>query len=322
MKEELKARLRKVFLEESQSDSSRIRELLPQVREALPSPPVPLMEDLYKSVHKLKGACRAVGLKPAEILGFQVEYLFRQLAEHPVEISSDVFACVEQALEEMWRQIEGYAQSVEIPFPQEVSLRMNEYLQQLGSDQQAELPSVAETDSLEPVPADASPKPPPQKEVDPRLLAAFTAESRELFHALRDALTQLKSVEAPEGVHEPVDAALHAAHTLKGSARVVEMPELSSQAHELESLLKNVLSTERAPHPREVEELESLVLKMEQPLFAESAPQPSDDAAPSSRASENGHMYRVEAQRLEELFNRFSDVLALQTSLAACRTEI
>jgi len=324
--EELKARLRKVFLEESRGDSALIRDLLPKLEAELPRPATALIEEFYKAVHKLKGACRAVGLKAAETLGFQVEYLFRHLAEHPADLSQEGYDDVCAAIDTMVELIEGYARSEEGVLPWGLATRLNQHLKTAGSDQQAELPEAPQEAQASEVSEQPKAQPPPEKpKVDPRLLAAFSSEAKGLFQTLNEALAKLATLEAGEAQTAAVNAALHAAHTLKGSARVVQMPELTAHAHELESQFKDLLEAGKLPEEAQLAEMRKRVVEMELPLFADRSlsPKQNADAKTNEEAvSSPDIMYRVEAERLEELFSRFSDVLALQTSLSGLHARV
>ncbi|NOY44990.1 MAG: hybrid sensor histidine kinase/response regulator, partial [Deltaproteobacteria bacterium] len=71
--------------------------------------------------------------------------------------------------------------------------------------------------------------------VDEKYVKIFLEEAEELLERLGQRLLQLEQDPADREAHR---SAMRLAHTVKGSARMVGLAEVSRQAHELENLLR------------------------------------------------------------------------------------
>ncbi|MGO4570426.1 hybrid sensor histidine kinase/response regulator [Microvirga sp. 2TAF3] len=74
-----------------------------------------------------------------------------------------------------------------------------------------------------------------------QLLAAFDVEHREHLHAIRNALDN-----ADRGSAIDMADVFRRAHSLKGAARAVDLPDVEEVAHQLEALFSQVLEGERS----------------------------------------------------------------------------
>lgn len=79
----------------------------------------------------------------------------------------------------------------------------------------------------------------------------FRIEAHELVDALARGLLELDPTRAPTA--DAVKALLRHAHTLKGAARVVKLPELGDLAHQLEDVLVPLRESPRAPTQDELQ---------------------------------------------------------------------
>lgn len=320
MNEALKAKLRKVFLLESGEDYISLRKQWDLLKSEMPTPACASHEAFFKATHKLKGACRAVGLKAAETIGFQIEYLFRRHSENPSIISNEEVSDVDAAIVQLGDFLKAYSEGDDPAIPLELAHRLNEHMQTAGCSKLAELP--------QPPPKNTEPpKTASKKSIHPRLLAAFKAESVELLENLRAALKRAKSPKDATDWKEAVYSALHAMHTLKGSSHVVEMQELSAVAHKAETLLQDPKMDQIESGSPLLQELDRYATQAEALILGQSATTKAQETkgAPSEASSspteqalkdnEEITSFRIESQRFDGLVENFSDLQILRPDL-------
>ena len=318
MKEELKAKLRAVFLEESSSDLASISSQMTDLRGLLPCPDTDKMEQFYGSVHKLKGACRAVKIPVAERLGHQVEYLFRALAERPSEISAQMFSDVEAGVRHMVEHIEAFGKGGSCPLDVDKVEALNWHLQAVGSEESVDL---AELKALAPA---AEPAP---KQVDPRLIASFSAEAHDLLRVAREELALIGSERDLAKSKFHVEQLLRAAHTLKGGARVVRMDSVGRIAHELGARLAGLADVETvADILASTSVVGGVIDSIEDAFVDHSAISATGEAEPvsASATAESGkavEFHRVDSVRMSELFENYAELLILCPELRNLRSE-
>src|SRR5690606_38063426 len=111
--------------------------------------------------------------------------------------------------------------------------------------EEVEPPVREEITPQQPVPVeDAMPLPPPER--DEELVGIFLEEADEI---LESAGTSLESwMEAPDNLIE-VQSLQRDLHTLKGGARMAEIPELGDLGHELENLYEGLALGNLKPSP-------------------------------------------------------------------------
>src|SRR5690606_35419044 len=111
--------------------------------------------------------------------------------------------------------------------------------------EEVEPPVHEEITPQQPVPVeDATPLPPPER--DEELVGIFLEEADEI---LESAGTSLESwMEAPDNLIE-VQSLQRDLHTLKGGARMAEIPELGDLGHELENLYEGLALGNLKPSP-------------------------------------------------------------------------
>ncbi len=319
---DLKARLREVFRVEAAADMAALREALQGLRTRAPRPPAAEIEAFYRLAHKLKGACRAVNLTVARVAGHQIEYLFRALHESPSDLTTALLDDVAAGLEKMSAAIEAFAAGREEPADSELVARLNRHLEAAGSTQRGELPAASGSGPLPPT-APEPPARPTGPAIHPRILQSFAAEALEIMDGLRAAFARFP--EAPPPVlAELLDDALRRAHTLKGSARVVKMDEVSSLAHELEDALRPLGEDPPGDLAEVLPPAAALLDRLDTALGRATAPEPPAEtpgaAAPATSpetAVETGagRFFRVDMDRMRRLEEAFAEVLVFQPQL-------
>ena len=88
---------------------------------------------------------------------------------------------------------------------------------------------------------------PSEEEIHAMLMAAFQPEAEEHQQIINDMLLQLEE-QGADASGEVLEEIFRSAHTLKGSARAVEMPDVEEVTHHLESLFRAMQKGELAVH--------------------------------------------------------------------------
>lgn len=313
-KAQLAERLREVFRTEALEDLAVLDSAFAEWASAA-APPGKPEEAVYRTAHKIKGACRAVGFAEGQTLGFLLEYLFRTLHENPLPVEGEL-ACDAADLHAAFvTAVRAFVAGEAVTIPPGLVERLNARLAACGSTQRAELPAA------EP------PSPVPRASVNPRLLASFRAEAVELLEALRAALdgAGCGAIDAAAA-----DRALRAAHTLKGAARVVKMNEVSELTHSLEDTLRALGASPTDPGlldaaRQTLREIERAASELDSPSAAGAKSAPSSaPSAPSSAATKppvDGEFFRVERSRLKTIEDTFSELLVALPQVGALADE-
>ncbi|MCG5510804.1 hybrid sensor histidine kinase/response regulator [Ectothiorhodospira lacustris] len=208
-----------VFLEEADEEVARIGEYLPRWR-ADPGNEEALLT-IRRSFHTIKGSGRLVGAHLLGEFAWANENLLNRLIDGQIVPGPDVPALLEAASEmlpHLVAQIRGE------PFPMSRVQSLIQRLQAQGNPA-VDMPPVApepEVPAVEP----SMPEPPePVPRMDPVLLSIFAAETRQHLQTLETLLNDVP----PGAVGLVINPELlRAMHTLNGSARTAEVPEISS----------------------------------------------------------------------------------------------
>ena len=139
-----------------------------------------------------------------------------------------------------------------------------------------------------------------------QLLAAFEVEYREHVDAIRDALQRARAGE-PVNVRE----IFRRAHSLKGAARAVDLPEIEEAAHAMESAFAEVMEQGGQVHlglaGRVTGNLD-VIERRAAAVYNRALPDNSTDAAPSEQAPTE--FLRVNAGRVQQLSTAMHDLSA------------
>ena len=225
---------------------------------------------LQRDLHTLKGGARMAGIKPIGDLAHELENLYEGFASEQFSASDELFALLHRchdALADMIDAVRGSGRCEQAPeLVQAITLFLgggsvvndqpheqlpvesadDDILQQLIDSEDTEQ-TIDVSDTLaEPVVLEEESTPPPQAERDPELVEIFLEEADEILEA---AGTSLESwMEAPDNLIE-VQSLQRDLHTLKGGARMAEIPELGDLGHELENLYEGLAMGSLKPSP-------------------------------------------------------------------------
>lgn len=193
-----------------------------------------LLNAAFRAAHSLKGSARAVELMDIERVAHEAETVLSAARAGKLAFSGEVVDALLASADMIQGLVEGQpANDAAI------------------TALQARLKAVTEPPPVpaKPTPPAKSTKKPPTVTVEPKagessldalmkeLMGMFAIEAVEHIDTLGGALLRLEKEPAPEKKAELINAAFRAAHSLKGSARAVEMLDIEGVAHEAEAVL-------------------------------------------------------------------------------------
>ncbi|MGM0677487.1 MAG: Hpt domain-containing protein, partial [Pseudomonadota bacterium] len=289
-----------IFLEEADEELERIQTWLPRWH-ANPRDEEALAT-LRRSYHTLKGSGRLVG---AELLGefaWANEHLLNRIIDQAIPVDEAVLNLTEASLEalpQLVGQIRGEGDpDINVHALMDRARQLT--LAQEGAPTplpaaesthpaQAEptLPSDADTDTHADTGAEREPR------LDPVLFDIYRTETEQHLHALEELIAQGRR--DAEGL-EVTESLQRTVHTLNGSARAADVPEVSSVCSACERYLRAVGEGE---HPRlpaaSLDELEQMLTHVR--VVLEALLQPAGAWVPDGAALET----RFQALHDEEL---------------------
>ncbi|MCC1495915.1 Hpt domain-containing protein [Alcanivorax sp. 1008] len=225
---------------------------------------------LQRDLHTLKGGARMAGIRPIGDLAHELESLYEGFAAGQFSASDELFVLLHRCHDSLADMVDAIrasgncdqapelveaiasflaggdvaagdeqANSLDQSAPpiEVVDSAEDEILQQLIDSEDAEAVVQPADIPAAPVVLEEESTPPPQAERDPELVEIFLEEADEILEA---AGTSLESwMEATDNLIE-VQSLQRDLHTLKGGARMAEIPELGDLGHELENLYEGL----------------------------------------------------------------------------------
>src|SRR5690606_27555044 len=194
------------------------------------------IETLQRDLHTIKGCARMADVQPIGDLGYELEMLYRQLADGRLRSGETLFELLERSHARVKVQLEAVRDGQPVPGGEELIGALQQYVA-APEEQLSEPPSINLQPASEPVvaaPAKPAHVPPAAvSEVDEEILEIFREEADELIEALQSSMQDWEAM--PEAV--PFDDLLRILHTLKGGARLAGQVHIGTLSHELEQRL-------------------------------------------------------------------------------------
>lgn len=195
------------------------------------------LEEVERSAHTLKGAARAAGLEYVQELGLRLEQFFKRLKEDQFQLDDRVMPDLHAVLDGIEVYVADVAADPGTTPPQGLMKIMdrlfaNDTVQAAtgrrveasgeGADSGAEKPAVPLQDD----------------DIRRKVLAAFQNEYRIHLEAIR----RIVDAKTTDGPPDParINLAFRSAHTLKGAARAVDLPEVQQLAHGIEAVFAGI----------------------------------------------------------------------------------
>lgn len=197
--------------------------------------PVNALENGKIRAHTLKGASRAAGLPPVQVMAYTLELIFNRIKKQELTVDHSTLQLISMLLD----AVEVYvAAADEMPgtvpdAPKDVFDAANRLL---GTDVEAEaLPrSAAKSKNKRQTPAGSGKRTIDREDVRRKILAVFLEEYKSHLESIRTALAAVDSGDTPPA--PLLDEMFREAHTLKGAARAADIPAVQDLAHRLETL--------------------------------------------------------------------------------------
>jgi len=238
------------FVEEAQSYLPRVSKIVETV--STNGSDVEALEEAHRLLHSIKGAAAMIGLTPLAHVALLPEELVEEVLEQRQELTGEAAALIQlavDAIDEYLDQVLGerlddraLLRSVMIPFrrfrgqPEDGDGAAIEEL--LGSETDEDREEQGVGDSLfEEVVQPEVFEPAEDEAVEGELIATFLHEAEEYLQSFSESLLGLEDQPDPTGL---LGEMRRVVHTLKGSAGVVGLGELSRVAHRLEDLLQTL----------------------------------------------------------------------------------
>jgi chemosensory pili system protein ChpA (sensor histidine kinase/response regulator) len=226
------------------------------------------VSSLQRDLHTLKGGARMAGVAPVGDLAHELENLYEGYNAGQLESDAALFRLLHQCHDSLAVMIENLqaniaptdapalVAAIQAFIRGEAPPSLNDNSSQSfesadGNEPANDLAMLAlnATDAPAPVAVEDAPAPtdaPPQPERDPELVEIFLEEAEEILESAgnslelwisqQDNLIELQSLQRD-------------LHTLKGGARMAEVPELGDLGHELETLYEGLAQSQLAIEP-------------------------------------------------------------------------
>lgn len=221
-----------IFLEEASDISESANN---QLETWLENPvDISQLSSLMRDLHTLKGGARMAGLQPLGDLAHEAESIYEGLISGKYTFEPDLAELLHRAHDEIAQLVELLVAKQPL-FVAEDTFRSFKTFRETG---QIELPNASiTTPSITEAPTAST----TQSMRDPELVEIFLDEAVDLLdnatHSLQNWIADPNNLAQLASMQRDM-------HTIKGGARMAEIPEIGNLAHELEFIYED-LSTER-----------------------------------------------------------------------------
>ncbi len=227
--------LLEIFLDEAEERIENTQSLLERWQASPDN--LPLMEELQRELHSLKGGARMVGLTPMGDLSHHLEDLIKRLIDGKLDTNQKLPELVQNSVDELAVMLEDVRSGAVLDLP--VTL-----IQQIKH----ELESDAPTDGIESAPELTSTTEPGFKPDAPEeLVEIFLEESEERIENTQSLLERWQKSPKDLTLMQELQRELH---TIKGSARMVGLKPMGDLSHYLEDLLKQLVEGKSQLNPK------------------------------------------------------------------------
>jgi len=215
------------------------------------------VDSLQRDLHTLKGGARMAGVAPVGDLAHELENLYEGYNAGQLEANGDLFGLLHRCHDSLADMIDALRSNASPQDAPELVSAIQAYIKGEPAAPVAAAPAspiiqepIPEPEPVTPAPVAVEDAPateaPPQPERDPELVEIFLEEADEILESAgnsldlwigeQDNLIELQSLQRD-------------LHTLKGGARMAEVPELGDLGHELETLYEGLAQSQLAVQP-------------------------------------------------------------------------
>ena len=219
---------------------------------------------LQRDLHTLKGGARMAGIAPVGDLSHELENLYEGYNAGQVVVAPSLFALLHRCHDRLADMIDSLKGGGAPGGSPELEADIRAFMSGEPAES-ADTTSVADTSPLESAPefTEVTPAPAPaaepaavedahsgealpQPERDPELVEIFLEEADEILESAGNSLDTW--VEQQDNLIE-LQSLQRDLHTLKGGARMAEVPELGDLGHELETLYEGLAQSQLSVEP-------------------------------------------------------------------------
>ncbi len=236
--------LLEIFFEEAQERLENTQSLLERWQASPDN--LPLMQELQRELHSLKGGARMVGLIPMGTLSHNLEDLIKRLVDGKVEANPKLPELVQTCVDELATMLEMVRSGTALEMPTSLLEQIKEELRPDSNTPKDETNKVAE----EVTPRGFMPDAPEE------IVEIFLEESEERIENTQSLLERWQSSPKDLALMQELQRELH---SLKGGARMVGLMPMGNLSHHLEDLLKGLVEGKSQLNPKLPEMVQNCV---------------------------------------------------------------
>ena len=197
--------------------------------------PFPVTEGLHRALHTLHGSARMAGVSSIAALSEPMDRFVRTLLERDIPFDHAGLAALEEFTDRLAEALSTFDQS---PPSQRDNTELLARIAAMHEQALALPPAEASTETVEAAAAPAM----AQDGEDQELLEIFLDEASEILTTSDELLQRWPANLHDTGLLHELQRALH---TLKGSARLANIPPIGDLTHEMEALLEGITEGHR-----------------------------------------------------------------------------
>jgi chemosensory pili system protein ChpA (sensor histidine kinase/response regulator) len=228
--------LLEIFFEEAEERLENTQSLLERWQASPDN--LPLMEELQRELHSLKGGARMVGLTPLGDLSHHLEDLIKRIVDGKLETNQKLPALVQNSVDELASMLEEVRSGAVLKMPDTLIKQIKE---ELEPDSNAPKDRLEKAPELTPTNQGFMPDAPEE------IVEIFLEESEERIENTQSLLERWQSSPNDLSLMEELQRELH---SLKGGARMVGLTPIGDLSHDLEDLLKRLVEGKSQLNPK------------------------------------------------------------------------
>ncbi len=236
--------LLEIFFEEAEERLENTQSLLERWQASPDN--LPLMQELQRELHSLKGGARMVGLIPMGNLSHNLEDLIKRIVDGKVEANPNLPELVQTCVDELASMLEEVRSGAVLEMPTSLLEQIKEELTPDSNTHKDETNKVAEKVTPRGFMPDA-----PEEIVE-----IFLEESEERIENTQSLLERWQSSPKDLALMQELQRELH---SLKGGARMVGLMPMGNLSHHLEDLLKGLVEGKNQLDPKLPEMVQNCV---------------------------------------------------------------
>jgi len=231
--------LLEIFFEEAEERLENTQSLLERWQASPEN--LPLMEELQRELHSLKGGARMVGLTQMGDLSHHLEDLIKRLVDGKLEANPKLPELVQKSVDELASMLEEVRSGAVLKMPDTLIEQIKRELEADSNPPKDETDRAAEVAEVTDTDQGFMPDAPEE------IVEIFLEESEERIENTQALLERWQSSPKDLALMQELQRELH---TIKGSARMVGLTPMGDLSHHLEDLLKGIVEGKSQLNPK------------------------------------------------------------------------